>query len=158
MAKPGPRREPTIIKMIKGNPGKRPINYNEPQPKPLKVLRAPQGMSSDARREWRRLAPQLHALGLLTELDRNALEGYCTLFARWKRCEQKALEEGEIIRYGKKVRGPSPYVSLAHKTYLLLLRTAAEFGFTPSSRSSIVAFPPEAACDHSENKYGYLGN
>jgi phage terminase small subunit len=41
------------------------------------------------------------------------------------------------------VSGQSPYLAIANRQAEIMLRVAAEFGFTPASRSRISAPPPE---------------
>lgn len=66
--------------MLTGNPGKRPLNANEPRPEPA-IPEAPVELSPAARAEWDRLAAELAALGMLTNLDRAALAAYCGAYA-----------------------------------------------------------------------------
>ena len=35
MGRRGPTPEPTVLRMLRGNPGRRPLNDSEPQPEPL---------------------------------------------------------------------------------------------------------------------------
>ena len=48
---------------------------------PAATLPAPRFLDREARREWRRVAPALFKLGLLTELDRGPLAAYCQAFS-----------------------------------------------------------------------------
>ncbi len=76
MARRGPAPKPTRMKVLAGNPGKRPLNRREPQPKPG-LPRCPAQLSEEAKREWKRISKELDRLGLLTVLDRAALSAYC---------------------------------------------------------------------------------
>ena len=70
--------KPTRLKLISGNPGGRPINKEEPQPEiRSKVPRAPSHMTPKAKKFWKKMAPQMHAIGLLTKVDETALEALC---------------------------------------------------------------------------------
>jgi P27 family predicted phage terminase small subunit len=121
-----------------GNPGKRPLNPNEPQPE-ITIPECPPELGPVARREWDRLSKDLAVLGLLTNLDRSALASYCVAHALWV----EAIEA--IQKYGSMVRSPSgypiqsPYVSIANRQTEIMMRIASEFGFTPASRSRISA-------------------
>ena len=57
--------KPTHLKVLDGNPGRRPLNPGEPRPQ-VKVPTCPQHLSPTAKHEWKRLAHQLHVLGILT--------------------------------------------------------------------------------------------
>jgi len=55
MAITGPKPKPTAIKILEGNPGKRPLNLNEP--KPLQIApECPDWLLAEAKKEWNRLA------------------------------------------------------------------------------------------------------
>ena len=59
----GRKPKPTEMKRAQGNPGRRPLNNNEP--KPTGIPQCPSHLNEVAKREWRRIAPELIALGLL---------------------------------------------------------------------------------------------
>ena len=61
--------KPTRLKMLTGNPGKRALNGNEPRPEAA-IPECPAELGPVARTEWDRLAGELAALRLLTNLDR----------------------------------------------------------------------------------------
>ena len=71
------RKVPTHLRLLRGNPGKRPIKP-EPEPAvPDKPPEPPNFLSDEAKNEWWRVAPELHALSLLTVLDVMPLAAYC---------------------------------------------------------------------------------
>ena len=59
----GRRPKPTHLKVISGNPGKRPLNLHEPKPAPA-MPTCPAHLNPSAKEEWKRLARQLYHLGL----------------------------------------------------------------------------------------------
>jgi P27 family predicted phage terminase small subunit len=128
--------KPTRIKVLTGNPGKRPLNPHEPRPEAV-VPDCPAALGPVAKQEWERLAGELAKLRILTALDRSALAAYCNAYGLW-------IEAVEAIgKYGSMVKSPSgypiqsPYVAIANRQAELMLRIAAEFGFTPASRGRI---------------------
>src|SRR5262249_37411259 len=72
----GRRPKPTHLKLLQGNPGKRPYNANEPKPAP-QVPSPPEHLTEVALKEWNRLAELLGRIGLLTAIDRTAFAAYC---------------------------------------------------------------------------------
>ena len=70
MAAKGRKPLPTALKVLEGDRGKgrRPINQNEPAP-PQKNVKCPDWLMPEAKKEWKRLAPALMAMGILTEHD-----------------------------------------------------------------------------------------
>jgi P27 family predicted phage terminase small subunit len=128
--------KPTRLKILTGNPGKRPLNSAEPEPEPA-IPECPPELGPVARKEWDRLTGELAKLKLLTNLDRAALAAYCGAYALWS----EAMEA--IQKYGTMVKAPSgypiqsPYVAIANRQAELMMRISSEFGFTPASRSRI---------------------
>ena len=98
----GRRPKPTRLKMLTGNPGKRPLNTSEPRPD-VAIPECPSELGPVARREWDRLAGDLAALRLLTNLDRAALAAYCGAYALWAEATEA------IQKYGTMVKSPSGY-------------------------------------------------
>ncbi len=75
----GRKPKPTRLKLIEGNPGKRPINGREPKP-PGSLPSCPAHLSATAKTEWKRLARSLNRIGMLTEIDRAAMAAYCQAY------------------------------------------------------------------------------
>jgi P27 family predicted phage terminase small subunit len=68
----GRKPKPTAAKDLAGNPGHRSLNEGEPKPR-ASSARAPRGLGDEGGRFWRKYAPALTALGILTEIDEPAL-------------------------------------------------------------------------------------
>ena len=155
MATRGRKPKPTALKILEGNPGKRPINENEPIP-PKGTVKCPTWLEPEAKKEWKRLAPSLEAMGVLTQVDLTAFAGYCQAYARWKEAEEFITQHGTIVRTSSGYWQQVPQVSIA-QTYLKIMnRFAEQFGLTPSSRSRIIASDggPANAADEMESLLG----
>lgn len=151
----GRKPVPNEIKKLRGNPGKRPIVQSGIQPEqPSDVLPPPAFLSKEAKAEWRRLAPQIHKLGLLTEQDLGAFAAYCQAYGRWAAAEAQlardsrkrgAMAGGTIIKTvaGNVIQNPA--VSIANAAMAQVVKYAVEFGFTPSARARVHNAAPEAA-------------
>jgi P27 family predicted phage terminase small subunit len=124
------------MKMLTGNPGKRPMNMHEPRPEPV-VPDCPTELGPVARREWDRLAGELGKLNLLTTLDRAALAAYCGAYALWAEATEAIQKFGTMVKSPSGYPIQSPYVSIANRQAEIMIRIASEFGFTPASRSRI---------------------
>jgi len=149
MAKRGPPPKPTYIKILEGNPGKRPLNEYEPKPK-RKAPKCPGWLDTAAKAEWRRMARNLETLGVLTEIDHAAFAAYCQSFARWKEAEEFISKHGTIVKTPSGYWQQVPQVSIA-QTYLKIMnRLCEQFGLTPSSRSRITADPTDDSDDELE--------
>lgn len=143
---PSPRPEPTAVKKLKGNPGRRPLNDQEPQPK-VGEPPMPSGMSRYAKQAWKRIVPVLLNMGVLTVADGDALHLYCEAWAQWKTAMIKLKEEGMTYEAegakGQKLTKISPWVYERDNAYKFMKSMLAEFGCTPSSRSRLKVEKPK---------------
>ena len=100
MGRRGPAKEPSSLTLIKGNPGKRPINKKEPKPKPT-APKCPSWLNSDAKKMWRNLAPELEKLGLFTIVDGEAFAAACQSYGVWVQTEKVLMEKGRVMKIGR---------------------------------------------------------
>lgn len=133
----GPAPKPTVVKILQGNPGKRALPKGEPVPAAGKMPAAPRWMSLEAKREWRRIAPRLHKVGLLTEVDGLSLAMLCEAFAQYVEAKVVVEREGMLAMSDKGNTYQHPAVSLMTGARSEMLKWAREFGMTPSARSRI---------------------
>ena len=161
MAMAGRKPKPTALKLLEGDRGKgrRPLNEHEPVP-PRGGVKCPSWLLPEAKKEWKRLAASLEAMGVLTMADLTAFAGYCQAYARWKEAEEFITQHGTIVKTPSGYWQQVPQVSIA-QTYLKIMNKFAEqFGLTPSSRSRIIASDggPADAADEMENLLGGGGS
>ena len=103
----GRKPKPVALKLLEGNPGKRPINGREPRP-PASQPTCPAHLSPTAKAEWKRLAGMLNQVGMLTQADRAALAAYCQAYGRWVEAERKLAETPALLRTPAGYVQPSP--------------------------------------------------
>jgi P27 family predicted phage terminase small subunit len=137
----GRKPTPTRIKVLTGNPGKHPLNHNEPRPA-FEIPECPPELGPAAKREWERLVGELASLRLLTNLDRGALAAYCGAYALWAEAMQAIQQYGAMVKSPSGYPIQSPYVAIANRQAEITMKIAAEFGFTPASRSRIATPSP----------------
>lgn len=131
----GRKPTPTHLKVVRGNPSKRPLNKSEPKPEG-DLFKAPNDLPQPARRFWTSAIADAPA-GLLKRLDGRVLFAWAV--AAW----QHSNAAREIHKDGPVLKGPqggvyqNPYLSIANRQAMIMLRAAAEMGFTPSSRTRI---------------------
>lgn len=138
MAKRGRKPKPTALKKLEGNPGKRPLNELEPLP-PISTLRCPNWLLPEARKEWRRLAPALISMGVLTMADAVPFAAYCMAYARWREAEDEITRHGSVYKDANDNIKPNPYIAIAAHQLTEIKSLAAEFGLTPATRTAIIA-------------------
>lgn len=158
----GRKPTPTHLKLIKGNPGKRSLNPNEPKPELARPM-PPTFLSDDAKVEWGRVVDRLFELGLMTDLDRAALAAYCQAYGRWAQAERALAEMGRqdqltgalMIKTKNGNAIQNPIVGTANHAMAEMMRYATEFGMTPSARTRIdVGFSAPPAEDEKKSGHG----
>lgn len=152
----GRKPVPTEMRVVRGNPGRRPLNDREPEPAPPADLTPPDWLNDDAKSEWADKAPMLQRLGLLTEADLDAFCLYCQTFARWKEAEKKLLQFGMVVKSNSNNGFPivSPYLAISNKAQQQCTKMLVEFGLTPSSRSRVTVTKTPAANKQKERFFG----
>lgn len=138
-------RVPTALKVVRGNPGHRPLNEREPKPASADPEDIPDWLSPEAAKRWPVIARQLAEAGVLTVLDRHALAQFCESFAIWKQAYDKVLKFGLVVKAQSGFPVQSPYLSIANIQSERMLRILCEFGMTPASRTRVTASKPDAA-------------
>ena len=133
---PGPVPQPTKLKLLRGNPGKRPLPKGEPQPAACIPTR-PEWLLPEAKREWNRIVPELYRLGLLTVVDRAELAAYCQSWAMYVDAVLDIRENGTTFETQTGYQGPRPSVALMVKMMDKILAFAARFGLSPADRSRV---------------------
>ena len=147
----GRKPKPTALKKSEGNPGKRELNKNEPRFKPV-LPNAPKHLTDDALDEWRRVAPDLFAAGVLTIADRAALAAYCQAWADWVKARGEIATGGMISTTSNGYEQQSAWIGIANKALDNLMKFASEFGLTPASRARIHAEPPTTPEEEAEER------
>ena len=125
--------KPTALKVLEGNPGHRPLPKGEPRPTPI-APKCPSWLSADAKTEWKRVAPELERMALLTAIDGAALAAYCEAWAEFKQTGAVIAKEGLTVKTSAGTVVQHPAVGIRHRSMLLIRAFAAEYGFTPASR------------------------
>ena len=101
------------------------------------------------------MVPQLDDMGVLTKIDRSALEAYCVSYAKWRDAEEGLRRFGPVFKpMASGYVPPSPYVALARSALEEMRRFMQEFGMTPASRTRLQVVPGPAEPDEFERIYG----
>jgi P27 family predicted phage terminase small subunit len=145
----GRNRKPTNMKALMGNPGRRPLNENEPAAD-KGIPDMPQGLSAAAEQEWHRIIPILQRMDVLTVAYSAAVAGYCQAYARWLDAEADIVANGSIIeepiirrRRGEDdevvgyKRKKNPAVAIANESMKIMRAFLSDFGLSPASLSKV---------------------
>lgn len=141
----GRKPHPTAVKLLRGNPGRRPVNEHEPKHAAIDPTSPDELLTDDlARQEWDRIATVLADRGQVTVVDRQVLIAYCMKFSQWRRLEAEAALQPFVITSPSGHATPNPIHRIADRVFGLMLKAATELGLTPSSRSRVIAQPTAA--------------
>jgi P27 family predicted phage terminase small subunit len=136
----GRKPKPTRLKLLQGIPGHRPLPENEAQIAPG-MPDPPKHLGAKAKKEWKRITPELYRAGLLTKIDGPALASYCDAYAQWVESSDKLKKTGMLARGAKGDPVINPYLKISNAAQERMKQLLVEFGMTPSSRSRVKAVP-----------------
>ncbi|MEX0749525.1 MAG: phage terminase small subunit P27 family [Dehalococcoidia bacterium] len=151
--KPGAKPLPTNVKRLHGTLRKHRMHGHEPQVT-SDLPSCPRELSKAAKREWRRIAPELAQLGLLARIDRAALALYCDAWGRWVEAQQALQKYGVVVKSPNGFPMQSPYLAIANKALDQMRLLLGEFGMSPSSRTRVHAARQDEEDEFSEFERG----
>ena len=134
MGKRGPPKQPSAIQKSRGNPSRRPLLRDEPQPQGEAIC--PDSLSEGARKVWARLAPQLKGMGVLTQIDTDTLGRYCEVWVQWRKATDEIVEKGTTVDDRQRA-----VVKVVREAGAEMTRLEMVFGMNPSSRASLSVTP-----------------
>lgn len=132
---PGPPRKPTALKVIEGNPGRRAVNKKEPKPRG-NLYDPPSWLTDEQRTGWE-YAIASAPFGLLKRIDRSALTAWVIAEDLHRQAAQKLNTGALLIKTTNGNLIQSPYLAIVNRQAMIMLKAAAEMGFTPASRSRV---------------------
>lgn len=160
MGQRGPKPLPSNVHYLKGNPSKKPAGQlmDSLQPE-IDIPGCPPHLFQEAKKEWKRITPELKRYGLISKLDRSALALYCQSWAMLVYAEQqlkRAMQIAERKKDEVEARGEewtggdgmvvittngnmvySPYWVMANRAREQVDKFQANFGLSPSSRGRV---------------------
>lgn len=136
----GRRPTPTHLRLVKGNPGKRPVNAAEPKPA-REIPSPPAHISTAARVAWGRLTGLLDQMGVLTQADAYALERLAELYAEIVDLTAALATHGRVYESSTESGGtivrPRPEAAMLADADRRFRAYLIEFGLTPAARSKV---------------------
>ena len=135
MGKRGPKKIPTVLKELHGNPGKRPIPVDEPEG--IGDLSAPPAWFDDEQRQQWHYAIDHAPPGLLTGTDREVLAIWCVACVEHARAAQEVRNLGQVVKTKDGYAIQNPYLPIVNRQALIMLKAGSEMGFSPAARASL---------------------
>lgn len=105
---------------------------------PLELPPCPAWLPKSAKKHWHTLGPELVRVGLLSAMDGDVFAMHCDNVARYAEvCEklEQITSWTAVTPNGFEVQ--SAWLQVRNRLQEMIIKTAREFGLTPSARSSI---------------------
>ena len=131
----GRKPSPTWLKVVSGNPGKRPLNHDEPRPSG-DLKDPPDWFSPRQRIIWDQCIRNAPA-GLLKLLDATVLEVFVVAKQIHEDAAMKVEKFGAVVKLEDGSPMRSPFIGVMNQQAAFMLKCCAEMGFTPSARSRV---------------------
>src|SRR5437016_14201374 len=148
----GRKKTAAKILHLRGNPGRRPVNDQEPKPE-TGVPKKPNFLSATAKKYWNYHARRLDQAGILSKVDLGILAAYCTALATLDKAE-KMLEQGVYTQDTVSGEKKTPWILIAKEARDQIRSLGSELGVTASSRArmKVDVKPREDAFDAYRNR------
>lgn len=139
----GRKPKPSYLRVLDGNAGKRATNPDEPQPVGELAEHAPPEWLSETQKEGWRYAMRHAPPGMLKRLDQSILTVWVVAEAVHRDASKWVSDKGSMVMGKNGVPYQNPYLAIMNKQAAVMMKAAAELGFTPSSRSRVKVEPPK---------------
>lgn len=160
MGSRGPQPLPANVHVLRGNPSKKSAEdlLGDFNPE-IEIPSCPAWCWKEAKKEWKRITPELEQYGLISKVDRAALTLYCQAWAEFvfhkqrlsadmTRAEAQRAEaeaRGEIYKGGDGISVATPNGGFTYSHHWVCARRAedqvnkflAAFGMSPSARGRV---------------------
>lgn len=132
----GRKPKPTALKRLAGNPGKRPLNDNEPEFTLITDIEPPTWLSDKAIIMWETVMPELLRNKVLTVADIHNVEVFCMAYNRWRQAEDDIKVNGVTIT-NENTTIKNPAVTVVNEATTQMMKFGALLGLDPSSRQRL---------------------
>lgn len=155
MGRRGPKPKPTAIRVREGNPGRLPINADEPLP-PIwpQCPTAPEWLGDIGRAKWTEVAPTLLGVGCLTVADYDLLAMLCEAHDELHAAMAEIAEHGRVAYSDKGSAYQHPAVGIKNKAIQRIRQFGNDFGMSPAARTGLKVGTAEGADDLDNFKAG----
>lgn len=149
----GRKPRPSYLRALDGTAAK--AKHARPdEPQPEAELKVPPHWLTERQKDLWRCALASVPDGLLRELDSSVFTVWVVACDLHREASEKVATLGQLVR--SPVQGvpmPNPYLATVNKQAMIMLKAAAEMGFTPSSRTRVKVSRKKPAA---ENPFGEL--
>lgn len=144
----GRKPKDSILRMLHGNPGKRPIEESGSDPFLRETVVMPNGLSGLETQEWDRLAETLAPL--LSRASEGMLRAACSALAQFVEADRIVQAQGmfyETCGEAGRVIRQHPAVKVRDAARLAYIRALTELGGSPVARSRVRRLPEKKTAE-----------
>ena len=158
MAIRGRKPKPTAVKRLAGNPGKRPLNEDEPKPS-AGAPDMPEHIALDERavEAWEWLCGVLDEMGILAKSDKALMTLYCDAWSQYVMVREQLAPVGAaqfVLRGRTGSFYRNPLIDTESMIRKQLMSYLSELGLSATSRARIHT---TRKTDDPDEKSGFLG-
>ena len=131
-SKSGRKKKPTLLKLVTGNPGRRPINPREPEPAPGEFI-APDWLDEEGRKKW---ADVLNNCRWITPVDADTLALYCDSYSHYLKAQRLSIKT-PVVKTPEGKLSKNPAWTARNEAFQQMRSAGSELSLSPSARSGI---------------------
>lgn len=134
----GRKPKPLNQKLLAGNPGKRPLNKNEPKFSEITDIDPPEWLTERAAQMWQRIIPELLREKVLCLTDMHNVECFCMAYDKWRLSEESVQKFGIIMQNAQGSPIKNPALAAANEAMMQMIKFGSSLGLNPSDRARLV--------------------
>lgn len=131
------KQTPTHLKILSGNPGKRPLNTEEFVPdSDINDIKPPSNLTKNAKKIWKdvlKMAPP----GMIKSLDFGEMVRFCVSYDLYMTAYDHIQKEDLVMLNEKGVPIQNPWGTIMNKQSEIMASSASNLGLSPASRSKL---------------------
>lgn len=131
----GRRPVPGALAKLHGHPSHSAPRVDEPEGRG-ELWAAPPWMDDEQREQWA-YALEVAPVGLLTGSDRELLAMWVCAAVEYVKAIREVRKLGQVVKSKEGVPFQNPFLGIANRQAMVMLRTGAEMGFSPISRAQL---------------------
>lgn len=140
---PGRKMKPTALKVLHGTPGHRALPAEEP-PGVGELWAPPFWFDDTQRTQWHYTLDNAPP-GLLTGTDRDIVVVWVVACVEHARAALEVRSHGQVVKTKEGNAIQNPYMGVMNRQAIIMMRAAAELGFSPAARAHLGSRAPEFA-------------
>ena len=137
MGSRGPAKTPTKLRVLEGNPSRRPLPRSEPEPAGAPAK--PDYLGDYASALWDVIVDSMRGARIYAALDTELLAAYCVAAELHREAVEKIRSEGATAKGAQGQPVVSPWVTIKNSQAQIMRSNGRDLGIGPAARASLGA-------------------